>query len=97
MQKVVDKMKRWVVRGKFDKKVFKGTFYTGCEDGQYLYYYRTSFVDKDQATLFKTEGSAKGKLTTVLKLRKKWDYCSHLKDLEVVEIQIVIPGENNED
>jgi hypothetical protein len=94
-------MKRWMVRGKFniepvkeDKYWLENIIGRGWVDGQYLYYHRTAFDEPQDATLFKTLGSAKGKATTVKKSQTEQNHYRYIDDVEVVEVEIVIPEEN---
>jgi len=96
-------MKRWMVRGKFNIEPFKEDKYwienitnRGWEDGQYLYYNRTTFDKSQDATLFKSLGSARGKATTSKKMQTKKGWYRHVTDIEVVEVKILIPGDKNE-
>jgi hypothetical protein len=89
-------MKRWMVRGKLNIECIKKDKYwleniqgRGWVHGQYLYYQRGTFDEDQDATLFKSQRSAKGKAT------KEKD-CRWVDDIEVVEVKILIPGEKNE-
>jgi hypothetical protein len=92
-------MKRWMVRGRINKKAVKGA---NCylekklekyKDGEYLYYHRTTFAEAQGATMFKTEGSAKGKVTIVKGMQAKNNWYSYLTDIEMVEVKVVIPDD----
>ena len=96
-------MNRWMVRGKFniepvreDPDWLENIKGRGWVDGQYLYYHRTTFDDAQDATLFRSAGSAKGKATTAKRMKEGKDWYRYIKDIEVVEVKILIPGEENE-
>jgi hypothetical protein len=96
-------MKRWMVRGKLNTEPIKEDPHwlaniqgRGWVHGQYLYYHQTMFDIADDATLFRSHGSAKGKATTVKKSQIEDNHYRYIDDVEVVEVEIVIPGETNE-
>ena len=96
-------MKRWMIRGKLNIEPIKEDKYwieniqsRGWVNGQYLYYHRTCFDDAQDATMFRTVGSAKGKATSTKRMKVGKGYYRYIEDIEVVEVQILIPGEKNE-
>lgn len=84
-----------MLRAKFDKEKADSSISTYLEydDGQYLYYGETTFRDKKDATIFKNIGSAKGKMTVTKREQKEMEWYSHLKDIEVIEVEVMIPGD----
>jgi len=85
-------MKKWVLRAKFNKSLIHdghGSFWSSKKDGQLLYYGTGSWGIKRNATLFKTEGSAKSKKTMCQRMIDEGWHIP-IEDLEIVEAKITI-------
>ena len=93
-------MKRWMVRARYAEANANDYFreHYGFKDGQWLYLKNLSFTDKESATLHRTIGAAKGKLTGArhMAVERNYSLPVDIGTAEIVEIKIVIPGDDNE-
>ncbi len=87
-------MIKWTVRGKYNKKAttdYQRKHYN-FEDGQYIYLAKTRFGEKNEATLFKKKGGAKGALTHEKKcVEEGWYSRDYVEDLEIIEVTVLFP------
>ncbi len=84
-------MIKWMIRGKFNRKLVpagKSRFYS-YKDDQYLYLDSGSFGAMRDGTIYKTLGSAKGKLTIANK-RKEEGWHSPIIELEIIKVKITV-------
>ncbi len=86
------KIDKWIIRGKVNLK--KAHDYVrkhrGYTDGQYIYSKKSTFGEADEATLFKTNGAAKGMLTKIKRDQKDYGHSTYVEDLEIIKVKVII-------